>query len=60
MAQLRCSKVIPFPREKVFEILTDPYHVPVLLKDHKALKKNHEHLCIYVTIGALFLKLEGK
>ena len=33
MAQLRCSKVIPFPREKVFELLTDPYHVPVLLED---------------------------
>ena len=33
MARLRYSKVIPFPRERVFKILTDPKYLPLLLED---------------------------
>ena len=33
MAQLRCSKVIPFPRVEVFDFLTDFNQLPLLLED---------------------------
>lgn len=33
MAHIQCSRLLPAPRNQVFELLTEPIHLPDLLKD---------------------------